>query len=469
MHSGSAVFRRIGASLCAGLWLLGAIGACSSEARAEDGPGRAFNAWLDAYNANDEKALTDFYRSRLGDDAWMAWALDNRDESGGLDVLEVEIEEPSRLVVRLRERNGGGEQRVTVVAGSGDSPLLEEFDQVALPMPQVDALASMDAFAGRLAVQDKFSGAILVRQGDETLYARALGLADREHGSPMTLDTPFFIASAGKMFTAVAVLQLVEAGRIDLDDPVGRFLPNYPNREVADSVTVRHLLTHRGGMGDIGILLPEEHEQRARVRTIADVIALNGGRGPEFEPGTDEAYSNYGFVLLGAIVEQASGQDYYAYVREHVLDPAGMSATGFPTKDELDGVARGYTAGDDGALHDMHDLLPWKPSPAGGSVSTASDLLRFIETLESGTLLSPAMLRDATAQHTPWYGYGFIVSPPADFPHWGHGGGAPGQNVVVARYPTIDTTMICLSNRDPMPCDRLMLSLHHHLYHAPEQ
>jgi len=130
------------------------------------------------------------------------------------------------------------------------------------------------------------------------------------------------------MFTAVAVLQLIHVGKINFDDPVGTYLTDYPNREMA-KVTVRQLLSHQGGTGDIGVLQPEEAGNRAWVRTIDDLMTLNGDRGPSFPPGSAFDYSNYGFVLLGALVEKVSGQSYYAYLAEHVFGPAGMTATGF--------------------------------------------------------------------------------------------------------------------------------------------
>ncbi len=107
------------------------------------------------------------------------------------------------------------------------------------------------------------------------------------------------------MFTSVAVLQLVEAGKIDLDAPFGKYLTAYPNAEMA-KVTIRQLLNHRGGTGDIGILGREDGANRARVRTIADIVQLNGTRGPDFPPGTKEDYSNYGFILLGAVIEKVA-------------------------------------------------------------------------------------------------------------------------------------------------------------------
>ena len=422
---------------------------------------QVFEEWLAAYNAADAAALTKFYESRLGYPD-IDYALDTREETGGLDLIEIERSEPLKFVARLRERDFAAFQRLTFELEDASSGKLRALEQTPEPLAMPEAIAALDAFAGKLAARDRFSGVFVVEENGKRLYEKAFGLADRESRTAVRLDTPFFIASQGKMFTGVAVLQLVEARKVALDDPIGKYLTDYPNKVVAEKVTVRHLLTHRGGAGDIGILRPEEAANRAWVRTIADLIKVNGSRPPAFEPGTEEAYSNYGFILLGALIEKVSGRSYYDYVNEHIFRLAGMTATRFPTLDELAGVAIPYTKVHDKIVN-ASDTLPWRGLSAGGGVSTAGDELKFIAALKEGKLISAAMLQEATRRQTPWYGYGFISSEPDDYPHWGHGGGAPGTSTVLAVYPTNGVTMVCLSNRDGPVCDRLAFNLHYHL------
>ena len=144
------------------------------------------------------------------------------------------------------------------------------------------------------------------------------------------------------MFTSVATLQLVEAGKLALDDPIGKHLPDYPNKDVASKVTVRHLLTHTGGTGDI--FGPEFDQNRLKLRGHSDYVKLYGSREPLFDPGARYEYSNYGFVLLGALIEAVSGESYYDYVREHVFRPAGMTATdSLPESEDVPNRAAGYT------------------------------------------------------------------------------------------------------------------------------
>ncbi|VXC14053.1 conserved exported hypothetical protein [Luteimonas sp. 9C] len=423
----------------------------------------AFEEWLDAFNRNNRAALTEFNARRFGDPEHnIEYLLDSREETGGLDVVAVERNEPLELVALTQERSFPVQRRITVKVEDAGSGRLEYITQAPLQIPQAKALDAFDAFATQLAEADRFSGVLVIEQNGQRLYARPFGLASREDDTPVQLDTPFLFASQGKMFTAVAVLQLVAAGKLGLDDPLGKHLTDYPNQAMA-AVTIRQLMSHQGGTGDIGVLQPDESANRARVRSIADLIKLNGDRAPAFPPGSDFEYSNYGFLLLGAVVEAVSGQSYYDYVAEHIFAPAGMTSTRYPTLDEMGDVARGYTQADDGTLVPSAHQLPWRGTPAGGGVTTADDEVRFVEALKAGTLIPLPLLEEAIKQQTDWYGYGFISSGPPEFPHWGHGGGAPGNSAALSIYPTNDMTMVCLSNRDPPVCDRLLTRLHWHL------
>ena len=145
-----------------------------------------------------------------------------------------------------------------------------------------------------------------------------------------------------KMFTGVAVLQLVQAGKLRLDAPLGTYLTDYPNRDIANEVTLHHLLTHTGGTGDV--FAAELAARRGSMPSLQDYVALHGARAPRFEPGSRHEYSNYGFVLLGRVIERASGQSYYDYVAKHVFAPAGMTHSDFATIDEAgEERAIGYT------------------------------------------------------------------------------------------------------------------------------
>lgn len=327
------------------------------------------------------------------------------------------------------------------------------------PVPRVTRAELERMMTERLArdvAADRFAGTVLVQRHGRIVYRAAAGLADRGTKERVTERTRFRIGSANKMFTAVAVLQLVERGKVSLDAPIGTYLQGYPNQEFARAVTVRELLTHTGGAGDI--FTPEYDARRLQVRTLDDYVRLFGTRAQDTTGAGRRAYSNYGFVLLGRIVETVSGRDYYTYVREHVFAPAGMKHTdSLPEESAVPHRSRGYTKGTDGKLVDNADTLPWRASSAGGGYTTADDMLRFANALRGGKLISKAMLAQATSPQRPdgWYGLGFMVRGTGPARQWGHGGGAPGMNAAFRVYPELDAVVIALANLDPLAADEI--------------
>jgi D-alanyl-D-alanine carboxypeptidase len=184
------------------------------------------------------------------------------------------------------------------------------------------------------SAEDRFSGAVLVAKWGQPLLAQAYGLADRERRIPNTLQTRFRVGSINKMFTGVAVLQLAEAGRLQLADPLGAHLAEYPDKDTASRVTIEQLLSHTGGTGDV--FGPEYDSHRLDLRTLQDFfVKLYAGRKLRFEPCTQWEYSNYGYILLGVVIERVSGQNYYDYVRDHIYLPAEMRSTGSEPEDQF--------------------------------------------------------------------------------------------------------------------------------------
>lgn len=428
----------------------------ASSAAAEnpaDPVGSLFREWLEAFNSGDKARIKAFH-ARYADDPEPLLFLEQAEDTCGLIVDRIAARSPTAMTVLLRQRCLPGLQRLKLELAAPGGSKLKTLELSPLPLPGDGAVAATLAIAQRLADRGAFAGSLIVERGGRILVGRSWGLADPGRRAPMTLDTPMFLASAGKMFTAVAVLQLAEAGKVELDAPLGRYLPDYPNAEMA-KVTIRQLLTHRGGTGDIGILERGDGANRAKVRTIADMIRLNGGRAPAFQPGSKNEYSNYGFILLGAVIEKVTGQSYQDYVARHVFGPAGMKASGFPDRDHLQGVAIGYTTyfGAEPQAVPNLDVLPWRGASAGGGVASPRDMLRFFRAMKAGKLLSPASLAMATtAGATRWYGLGFIVNPGES---WDHGGTSYGMDVAAHHYPKLDMTFVCLAARD-MACNRLI-------------
>ncbi|MDP9208736.1 MAG: beta-lactamase family protein [Actinomycetota bacterium] len=351
------------------------------------------------------------------------------------------------------QRIGDADERVELLATPKPSSAV---NLVLHRMTQAQALAALTDHAAERAHAGEFSGAVLVTRHGKVLLQDAWGRADRKAGVANTPATRFRIGSMNKMFTAVATLQLAEAGKLKLDDPIGAHLPDYPNKEVAAKVTVRHLLTHTGGTGEI--FGPEFEEHRLQLREHRDYLKLYGSRGLTQEPGARFEYSNYGFVLLGALIEQVTGGSYDDYVRDHVFRRAGMRSTGArPESVDVPDRAVGYlraSPGSDWAPNT--DTLPWRGTAAGGGYSTVGDMLRFAQALDSGRLISTATLAEATRPHQQQYGYGFDVQGQGRLRSYGHGGGAPGMNGELRIFPELGYVVVSLSNLDPPAASELV-------------
>jgi CubicO group peptidase (beta-lactamase class C family) len=219
-------------------------------------------------------------------------------------------------------------------------------------------------------------------------WTRGFGMADVENATPATADTAYRFASVQKSMTATAVLQLAEAGAIDLDADIRRLVPYFPAKPWP--ISARQLLGHQGGIPHYVNRAVEQHfTRRMDSREAVEVFA---GFDLVAEPGTRFSYSSYGYILLGAAIEQASGKSYADYMRDHVWGPAGMTATRLD--DPLAIIphrARGYQTVD-GALRNSEFIDISSRFAAGGTRGTVPDLLRFMKALNDGTLLPPHRL-----------------------------------------------------------------------------
>ena len=427
--------------------------------------GKVFAAWLAAFNSADAARLRAFDAaySREGPTPPVEDRLQFRAATGGFNVVRIEKSEPLSLVVLVQERSSDTVARQELTVSDAQPPKILVSKIEAIPRPadlaiprlkEPAALAALTAHGDELAKRDEFAGVVLVARQSEVVLQKAWGLANRETKAPNTLDTRFRIGSMNKMFTMVSVLQLVEAGKISLDDTVGKILPDYPNQDVASKVRVRNLLTHTGGTGDI--FGPEFDKNRLTLREHADYLKLYGARGLTHEPGAEFRYSNYGFVLLGAIIEKVSGLSYYDYVRSHVFLPAGMASTdSLPESQAVPNRSVGYMK-ENAKWVPNTDTLPVRGTSAGGGYSTAGDLLRFAQALESGKLISKASLAMATTPFKEHYGFGLGIQGEGALRSFGHGGGAPGMNGELRIFPELGVVVVCLSNLDPPAATRLV-------------
>lgn len=331
--------------------------------------------------------------------------------------------------------------------------------------PSPVALAQLDGFAMGLAQAGRFSGVVLVAKDGHILLERAYGKRDAQGDQENTVDTRFNLASAGKMFTAVAILQQVAAGRASLDTKVGSVLRDYPNKDFANQVTIRQLLTHTAGAGDIDLFGVENAHNREKVRSVAEMMALHAQRSPAFPPGSKQEYGNFGHVVLGRMVEVLSGQPFEEYVQDKIFRPLGMSRTSFfECTEKAADLAVGYVE-IKGEKKLNCETLPRRGFPAGGQVSTARDMFRFIEALRAGKLVPAPLFKEAIRPQYEFMGLGFFTTeygpgyPKRNF-RWGHGGSADGICTDVRTYPVTGEAIIVLSNADIPGCFDVANFLH---------
>jgi D-alanyl-D-alanine carboxypeptidase len=430
---------------------------------------RQFSAWLTAFNDADPAPFQrfsekNFPKRRGSSDQDRAF----RKQTGGFDFIKAQQSTATRFTGLVKERNSNQFARVEIEVEPTEPHLIANFGLSAIDNPnepppsrmsESDLLAALRAKLDQEAAADRFSGAVLLAKNGQPIYTAAFGLADREKKVPNKLDTRFRIGSMNKMFTAVSILQLAQAGKIQLNDPLGKYLTGYPNKNVASKVTIHHLLTHTGGTGDF--FGPQFDAHRLELRALQDYVTLYGNRDLAFEPGSRWEYSNYGFLLLGLVIEKVSGESYYDYVRDHVYQPAGMRSTDSLAEGEIvPDRSIGYMKEDSPTWQPNTDTLPPRGTSAGGGYSTVEDLLRFANALNGHKLLNEHYTELLTTGKVDGpgaakYAYGFGDSVVNGVRWFGHGGGAPGMNGDLKIFPQSGYAIAVLANMDPPAASRI--------------
>ncbi|MDD8027552.1 MAG: serine hydrolase [Acidobacteriota bacterium] len=401
--------------------------------------GRHVEAYIKAFNAG-EAAMGEFFAAHADAGSLKQTPIDARlgryrqmaGRLGKLELQKVLDAKPDLISALVRGANGFLVQMDFEFAPREPFGLLGirvmdtgEGAAAADPKPDDAALvAAVQAHLEGLAARDEFSGAVLIAHNGKTLFEAAYGLADRDKKIPNRTSTKFNIGSINKSFTETAVRWLVAEGKLSLDDTIGKFLPDYPNKDAAAQVTVRHLLDMTSGIGDF---FGERYQKssKEKIRTLADYLPLFADEPLAFKPGERNRYSNGGFIVLGLIIAKASGMDYYDFVRERIYKPAGMTDSGSFAKDEaVSDRVLGYTK-EDGLLKPNYDTLPGRGSSAGGGYSTLRDLLAYATALKEGRL-----------GNNPGGGMGIA-------------GGAPGLNAALEWDARNGYTIVVLANLDP--------------------
>jgi CubicO group peptidase (beta-lactamase class C family) len=334
---------------------------------------------------------------------------------------------------------------------------------------------SLEQFVQHLANQNQFSGTLLVAKGAQPVLLKAYGQANKVQHLPNRADTIYALGSVTKSFTAVAIMQLVQQGKLALQDHLGTYLSGFPPA-IANAVTIDQLLTHTSGMGNYQMV--DQSEQRSwttAAQTMTGLLDIIRQQPLLFAPGTNWSYSNSGYATLGEIVQQVTGQSYYDAIRQHIFQVAGMSQSDFytrPQHTQNQQIAhpyarvgsqflqlRGPNAPKNGTLIDASQDGGFIGAPDGGAYSTVGDLMRYSQALQSYQLLNKASTKLLMAgkvkvpphpgYQSDMYAYGLGDSIFNGQRLVWHNGGGPGTAAQFEMYPTLGWTVVILSNYDP--------------------
>jgi CubicO group peptidase (beta-lactamase class C family) len=311
----------------------------------------------------------------------------------------------------------------------------------------------LDSIAGYW-VHRKYAVGIVaaVVQSNDTLLMQSYGKADVEWDVPMPLDAMFVIGSVTKQFTAVAVLQLRDQGKLSLDDEITLWLPDFETH--GHTVTLRHLLAHTAGIADF-TEAPEFGSLSTNIRFPRDsAYALLQRLPPQFAPGEIQIYNNSGFWLLGLVIEKASGMTYEDYIEQNIFAPLGMTRSMYCNSlENVPRRAHGYFVSRDSVIRRVWTIAHTWPFAAGSLCSTVGDMVTWLQALHGGRVLSPEsyaelMTPSSLNDGTPLrYGMGLQVGPdPSGLMYIGHGGRSPGFWVEVGWYPEAGMAVVVMIN-----------------------
>jgi len=279
-----------------------------------------------------------------------------------------------------------------------------------------DNIIEVKKFFDSTDLGENYHGAILIADGEDILFQNAYG--ENQSNEPNTINTRYDLASMGKMFAATAIMQLIEQGKLSLEQTIGEVLPDYPNSE-ATGIKIKHLLSHTSGLGDY--FSPAFYENQVDIKSLEDFLPYFVNDPINFKPGETMRYSNAGYIVLGLIIQKTSGKKYHMYLEEQIFKPAGMNSTG-----------------------------PLVGS-AGGGLSTVHDLYKFGLALQQGKLIGKDAVKTMITDHFGHsYGYGMTLKQFNGHQIYGHNGGAPGiagELDMVKNAPLIIVTM---TNRHPL-------------------
>jgi CubicO group peptidase (beta-lactamase class C family) len=436
--------------------------------------GRRVAAYVAAFNSGDEKAMSDFWTSNFTAESLrerpvpVRLPMYRRMRAEMKTLVPAAVEESSATAIVFRAKSPEGEwMRFRFEAEANPPHLLAAMRVETVDAPpekpaepaeapkasDEQAAAAFDEYLRGLAARDEFSGAVVLARDNAPFSEKVYGLADREFNAAVNIETKFNLGSINKIFTKTAIAQLAAAGKLSLSDTIRKHLPRY-SASYADRVTILQLLNFSSGMGDI-FGAKWDATPKETLRTLADYLPLFENDPLKFEPGSNHAYSNAGYVLLGLIIEAVSGQDYYTYVRENIFRPAGMADTdSYAVDDVVVNRAVGYTKrGEGGRWRSNTFERPARGSSAGGGFSTARDLVKFGAALKAGKL--------APTAYSAWIlsrteGLPDAAPPGRISGSLGVAGGSPGVNAALLIDADRGYTVVVLCNGDPPAAEKAL-------------
>ena len=305
------------------------------------------------------------------------------------------------------------------------------------------APSRMDQIVQYYVSNNQFMGSALVALGDQILFSKSYGSANLEWNIPNTPATKFRLGSITKQFTAASILLLEERGKLKIDDPIKKYLPDAP---VAwDKITIYHVLTHTAGIPSY-TNSPDYNKLRPFPHTPEQIVALFRDKPLEFEPGLKMAYSNSGYILLGYLIEKISGQSYQDFVQKNIFTPLGMKDSGYDSNSAIIPLrAAGYSPGPNGPVNAEFEHMS-VPFSAGALYSTTKDLLRWEQGLFGGKLLSAGTLSKMTTPFKDGYAIGVGVDTVNGRQQISHGGGIAGFDTYLTYFPDEKLTVVVLAN-----------------------
>lgn len=305
---------------------------------------------------------------------------------------------------------------------------------------------------------EAFTGSILVSRNGVPVFRQGFAMADREWDVANTPDTKFRLGSITKQFTATAILLLAEEGKLSVDDPVSKFYADAP--AAWSKITIKHLLTHTSGIPSY-TSIPGFFDKSSKLPlSPVEIVKLTQDKPLEFEPGSRFAYDNTGYVLLGVVIEKASGQAYADFLRARIFAPLSMGDTGYDLPATvLRRRAHGYQPGPDGQLVNADYLDMTLPYAAGSLYSTVDDLSKWDRAIVAGKLLRPASWTAAFTDYGHGYGYGWFLDKMGQHRRIQHGGGINGFSAALHRYPDEGVAVIALGNAMSSQSERIASQL----------